>query len=128
MVRVSRVNKAWRLLLTVDGLLQVSVKKGVLHVQLVDQPAPGSGDAEDDADRRRLDDRVERLIVVDAVALSEAANNPASLVTGKRTIGVEFMLINPLASHNVRAGWAQDETPGVVADEGLVLIRHGSTP
>jgi len=62
------------------------------------------------------------------VALSEAANNPASLVTGKRTIGVEFMLINPLASHNVRAGWAQDETPGVVADEGLVLIRHGSTP
>ena len=96
MVRMSRVNKAWRLL-TVDGLLQVSVKKGVLHVHLVDRPTPGSGDAEDDADHRRLDDRVERLIVVDAVALSEAANNPASLVTGKRTIGVEFMLINPLA-------------------------------
>ena len=104
------------------------VKKGVLHVQLVDRPAPGSGDAEDDADRRWLDDGAERLIVVDAVALSEAANNPASLVTGKRTIGVEFMLINQLASHNVRAGWARDETLGVVVDEGLVLIRHGSTP
>ena len=73
------------------------VKKGVLHVQLVDRPAPGSGDAEDDADRRWLDDGAERLIVVDAVVLSEAANNPASLVKGKRTIGVEFMLINPLA-------------------------------
>ena len=103
MVRVSRVNKARRLL-TVDGLLQVSVKKGVLHVQLVDRPAPGSGDAEDDADRRRLDDGAERLIVVDAVALSEAANDLASFVIGKGTTGVEFMLVNPLASHNVRAG------------------------
>jgi len=127
MVRVSRVNKAWRLL-TVDGLLQVSMKKSVLHVQLVDRLAPGSGDAEDDADRRRLDDRVERLIVVDAVALSEAANNPASLVTGKRTIRVEFVLINPLASHNIRAGWSRDEMPCVVVDEGLELVHHGSTP
>jgi len=127
MVRMSRVNKAWRLL-TVDGLLQVFVKKGVLHVQLVDRPAPGSGDAEDDADRRWLDDGAERLIVVDAVALSEAANNPASLVTGKGTIGVELVFINPLASHNVRAGWSRDETPCVVVDEGMELVRHCSAP
>ena len=127
MVVVSRVNKARRLL-TVDGLLQVAVKKSVLHIQLVDQPATGSGDAEDDANRRRLDDRVEGLIVVDAVALSEAVNNPASLVTGKGTVGVEFMIINPLASHNVRARWSRDETLGVVVDEGLVLVRHGGTP
>ena len=60
MVRVSRVNKARRLL-TVDGLLQVSVKKGVLHIQLVDRPAPGSGDDEDDVDHRWLDDGAEVL-------------------------------------------------------------------
>jgi hypothetical protein len=57
-VRVSRVNKARRLLI-VDGLLQVSVKKGVLHIQLVDRPAPGSSNAEDDTDHRRLDDGAE---------------------------------------------------------------------
>ena len=124
---MSRVNKAWRLLI-VDGLLQVFVKKCVLHVQLVDRPAPGSGDAEDDADHRRLDDGAECLIVVNAVALSEAANNPASLVTGKGTIGVEFMLINPLACHNIGARGLGDDPPSVVVDEGLVLIRHGSTP
>ena len=127
MVRMSRVNKAWRLL-TVDGLLQVSVKKSVLHVQLVDRPAPGSGDAEDDADRRWLDDGAERLIVVDAVALSEAANNPASLVTGKGTIGVEFMLINPLACHNIGARGLGDDPPSVVVDECLVLLSHSRPP
>ena len=104
------------------------MKKGVLHIQLVDRPMTRGGDAEDDANLRRLDDEAEGLIVVDAVTLSEATNDPASIVTGKGTVGVEFMLINPLASHNVRARWSRDETPGVVVDEGLVLIRHGSTP
>jgi hypothetical protein len=37
MVRSSRVEKARRLL-TVDSLLKVAVKKGVLHVQLVHGP------------------------------------------------------------------------------------------
>ena len=71
MVRVSRVNKAWRLL-TVDGLLQVSVKKGVLHIQLVDRLATRGGDAEDDVNRHRLDDGAEGLIEIDAGALGEA--------------------------------------------------------
>jgi len=127
MIGASGVNKARRLL-TVDGLLQVAVKKGVLHIQLVDRPATRGGDAEDDTNRRRLDNGAEGHIVVDVVALSEATNDPASLVTGKRTVGVEFMLINPLASHNVHARWSWDETPGVVVDEGLVLVRHGSEP
>jgi hypothetical protein len=78
MIGASRVNKARRLL-TVDGLLQVAVKKGVLHIQLVDRPATGGHDAKDDAYHRRLDDGAEGLIVVDAVTLSEATNDPASL-------------------------------------------------
>jgi len=105
MIGASGVNKARRLM-TVDGLLQVAVKKGVLHIQLVDRPATRGGDAEDDMNRRRLDNGAKGLIVVDVVALSEATNDPASLVTGKRTVGVEFMLINPLASHNVHARWS----------------------
>ena len=124
---MSRVDEAGRLL-TVDGLLQVSVKKGVLHVHLVDRPTPGSGDAEDDADRRRLDDRVERLIVVDAVALSEAADHPAGLVTGEGAVGVEFMLINPLARHNVGTWRSGYKAPCVVVDQGLLLVCHGRPP
>ena len=43
-VRVSRVDEAGRLL-TVDGLLQVAVKKHILHVKLMNGPAAGGGDA-----------------------------------------------------------------------------------
>jgi hypothetical protein len=41
----SNFDESWRLL-TVDDLLEVAVKKGVLHVQLVNRPGAGRGDAE----------------------------------------------------------------------------------
>ena len=100
---MSRVDEAGRLL-TVDGLLQVTVKKCILHVKLMNGPAAGGGAAEDDTNGDRFDNPTERLIIVNAVALSEAADHPAGLVTGEGAVGVEFMLINPLASHNIRVG------------------------
>ena len=75
MIGGGRVDEAGRLL-TVDGLIQVVVEKGVLHVQLMDRPGARSGDAEDDSDGRRLDNRAERLVVVDVVPLGEPTNDP----------------------------------------------------
>jgi hypothetical protein len=63
-----RVDEVGRLL-TVDGLVQVAMEKGVLHVQLMDRPGAKSGDAEDDPDGGRLDSWTERLVVVDAMPL-----------------------------------------------------------
>jgi len=57
-----RVDEARRLL-NVDRLVQMAVKKGVLHIQLMYRP----GTRGDDADR--LDNRTERLVVVDVVLL-----------------------------------------------------------
>jgi len=68
MIRCSGVDEAGRLL-AVDRLVQMAVKKGVLHIQLMYRPGARSGDAEDDADGSRFDDRTERLVVVDAVLL-----------------------------------------------------------
>jgi hypothetical protein len=65
MIRGGRVDEAGRLL-TEDSLVQVAVEKGVLHVQLMDRPGARSGDAEDDSDGGQLDNRAERLVVVDA--------------------------------------------------------------
>ena len=115
-------------LLTVDRLVQVTVKKGILHVQLVDGPLTRSGDAEDDPNGGRLDDGAERLIVVDAVALGEAANDPASLVTSQGAIGVELVPEDPLACHHVGTWGPGNESPRVVVDESLVLLSHGRAP
>jgi hypothetical protein len=51
-----------------------------------------------------LDNQTEGLVVVKAVLLREASNNPMSLVVGKRAIGVELVLEYPLTRHNVGAG------------------------
>jgi len=106
----------------------VAVKKGVLHVQLVNRPGTGCGDAEYRSYGGRFDNRAESLVVVDALALGEASDNPASLVASEGPIGMELVPEDPLHGHDVGARGTRNELPGVVVDEGLVLIHHRSTP
>jgi hypothetical protein len=47
----------------------MAVEEGVLHIQLMDRLGTRGGDAEDDPDGGRFDNRTERLVVVDAVLL-----------------------------------------------------------
>jgi hypothetical protein len=75
MIKGGRVDEAGRLL-TVDGLVQVAMKKGVLHVQLMDRPGVRSSDAEDDSDGRWLDNWAKCLVIVDVVPLGEPMNDP----------------------------------------------------
>jgi hypothetical protein len=56
----------------------------------------GDGDAEDDADRGRFDNRTEGLVEVNARLLRKAADYPPSLVPSKAAIGVKLVLENPL--------------------------------
>ena len=78
---MSRVDEAYRLL-AVHGLRQMTVKKCILHVKLVDWPRSRSSNAEDNAYRGRLYDGAECLVVVDAVALRKSVNHPTRLVAG----------------------------------------------
>jgi hypothetical protein len=63
MVRVGRVNEAGRLL-AIDCLLQVAVKESILHVELVNWPGAGGGDAEDDSNHCQFYNRAERLAML----------------------------------------------------------------
>jgi hypothetical protein len=108
--------------------MQVAMKKGILHVQLMDRPLARGCDAEDDPNSGRLDDGAKRLVVVDAVALGEATDDLASLVTSQGAIGVEFVPENPLVGDHVGARRTGNEAPGVVVNKGLVLLSHGRTP
>jgi hypothetical protein len=100
-VRCSGVDEAFRLL-AVDSLLEVVVEKGILHVELAHGLVSGRSNAEDGADRGRLDNRAECLIVVDAFLLGEATDDLARLVLDEGAVGAELMFEQPLASDNVR--------------------------
>jgi hypothetical protein len=104
------------------------VKKCVLHVQLVNEPCLRGADAEDDLNRYRLDNGAECLVVIDAVALGEAADDPTCFVSGKSTIGVVLVFEHPLARHDVGTGRPGNEAPGAVVNERLELLGHGRAP
>jgi hypothetical protein len=106
------------------------VKKGILYVQLVNRPGAGRGDAEYRPYGGRFDDRAEGLVVVDALALGEASDNPASLAASEGPIGMLLVPEDPLPRHDVGAGGGGggNELPGVIVGEGLVLIHHRGTP
>jgi hypothetical protein len=80
------------------------VKKGILYVQLVNRPGAGRGDAEYRPYGGRFDDRAEGLVVVDALALGEASDNPASLAASEGPIGMLLVPEDPLPRHDVGAG------------------------
>jgi hypothetical protein len=96
----ARVDETWRLL-AVDGLLEMAVKKGVLHVQLMNGPGAGCGDAKYRPYGSRFDNRAEGLVVVNALALGEATDNPASLGASKGPIGMELVPEDPLPRYDV---------------------------
>jgi len=100
MVRGGRIDEA-RWLLAVDSLLKMSVKKRVLHVQLANRPRAGSSNAQNSPNCRRFDNWAERLVVVDAVLLGEAADDLACLVASESAIGVVLVLEDPLARYDV---------------------------
>jgi hypothetical protein len=126
MVRCNRVDKARRLL-AIDSLVKVSMKKCVLHIQLVNGLGSGGDDDEDDSNHLWLDDATKGLIVFDVVALVEATDHPACFVSGKSTISTT-LFEDPLAYHNVSPKGARDEVPCVIFDKSLKLLSHGSAP
>ena len=127
MIYSGTVDETWWLLV-VDRLVEVAMKKGILHIQLVDRPGAGDGNAENGPNGGLFDHRTEGLVVVNAFSLRKPADHPAGLVTSEGPIGMEFVPENPLARHNVRARRARNKTPGVVVDECLVLSHHRSPP
>ena len=84
-----------RRLLTLDLLVKIAMEEGILDVELVERPGARYREAEDDADRGRLDDGAECLVKVDPRLLREAANHPSRLVAGEAAIRVEFVLEDP---------------------------------
>ena len=85
MIQTRRINKT-RGLLTVNHLIQGTIEEGILHIELPNRPRTGHSYVENKANRSRLGNRVESLVVVDARTLRVPTNNPARLIASKSTI------------------------------------------
>jgi hypothetical protein len=70
----------------------------------MDRPILRHNERKNDADGGGFDDGTESLVEVNARLLCETTNNPACLVTSKRSIGIEFVMKNPFATYDVSTG------------------------
>jgi len=91
-------------LLAINSLRQGAMKKGILHIELVNRPPAGQSQGEHCADGCRLHDGTKRLIKVNTRSLSEATKDPSGLIPLKGAIRPKLVLKNPLACDDERIG------------------------
>jgi hypothetical protein len=99
-LRVRGVNEVGELR-AVDGIRECAMEEGILNVELVHGPTPKDSQSQHSPDGGRLDDGVEGLIVVHPGALSEAPEDPTSLISIKRVIRLELVLEDPLVGDDI---------------------------
>jgi hypothetical protein len=127
MIRMMLINKSGGLL-TVDLLIKRAIEKCILDIELTDWPRAGDSNGENNPYSGGLDDRTECVVIINSRTLRVATNNPASLVPGETTIGVEFMTVNPLPGDNIGMRRTGNKGPSLVVNKSLVLSSHGLTP
>jgi hypothetical protein len=104
------------------------VEKGVLHIELLNWPGVRCGESEHRADGGRFYNRAESLIVVHSGVLSEAPENPASLVAVESPIGEELVCEDPLAGDDVGAMGPRNKFSCPIAHQGPILLLDSRAP
>jgi hypothetical protein len=95
----------------VDGLGECAMEEGILDDELVHGPTPGDSQSQHSPDGDRLDDRTEGLIVVHLGTLSEAPEDPTSLLPIKRAICLELVLEDPFTGDDIGPGRPRNQVP-----------------
>ena len=101
-VGTRRVNKPCRLA-AVDCLSENAMQEGILDVQLMHGPPASESQREDRADGSWLHHWTESVVVVDTGALSEASENPTSLVPLESAVSPALFSPGPLAGDDIGA-------------------------
>jgi hypothetical protein len=127
MTRKSRISKSSGLR-TIHSLKESPMKKGILHVKLMNWPITRVSNSEHYTDCCRFNHWAESLIIIDARSLSKPAKYPASFVSVKRPISMKFVLEYPFTSDHVGCGGARDQIPSMIIHESNILLFHRSSP
>jgi hypothetical protein len=98
-MRMHGVNEA-NGLRAVDDLGKCAMEEGIFDVELEHRPIPGDCQSQHSSDGGRLDD-AEGLIVAHPRALSEASEDPTTLVSIKIAMCLELVLEDPLIGDDI---------------------------
>lgn len=122
----SRINKTQRLSHK-DRSIQIAMKKGI-HIQLAERPTKRDRQRNNNANRSRLDHKIEGLIKIYTRLLKELFGNKTSFVSFNRTIRISFKLKHPLATNNVLLRRRWNKNPSLIFKESVKFNSHECMP
>jgi hypothetical protein len=104
------------------------MEEGVLDVELMDRPVPREGEGEDGADGGELDDGAVGFVIVHSGALGEAPKDPTGLVAVEGAVRNQLVAKEALDGDHMGARRTRHQVPGVVGQQGHILLLHSPTP
>jgi hypothetical protein len=115
-------------MLHVDLLKEVTMKKCILHVHLMDFPSLGCRNGKCQLYGIHLRYWSEGLIIVNTMNLLKPFGNKPGFVSADMSIRCALGLVYPSASDKFPPRRKGNQIPILVLEEGVVLLLHGGFP
>jgi hypothetical protein len=116
-----RILKWWT---HVNILMQLTIKKGILHIKLRDGPSPNRSHDKKTVNSSHMSNRSKSLIIISTMLLLKTTSNKTSLISLKRTIRASLNLIYPLTSDRTNTWGTRHKIPRVSPLKGSNLLSH----
>jgi hypothetical protein len=111
----------------VDLLLQLTVKKSILHVKLRDGPPTNRGHRNKSVNGSSVSNRSKGLLIVTTVLLQKTTGNKTSFIALNRAIRVGLDLKDPLA-RDWNGRRVRDKIPSAGTLKSSNLLEHSKLP
>jgi hypothetical protein len=120
-----RIPRWW---MHVNILMQLTIKKSILHIKLRDGPSPNRSHDKKSARSSHMSNRSKSLIIISIMLLLKTMSNKTSLILLKRTIKASLNLIYPLISDQMNTWGIGHKIPRVSPLKGSNHLSHRVLP
>jgi hypothetical protein len=115
-------------MLHIDIIREITVKKCILHVHLVEFPSLGCCNGKCQSHGIHIRYWSEGLIIINAMHFLKAFGNKIGFVYDNLSICCALGPIDPSASDKFPPRRKGNQMPSLVLEEGVVLLLHGGFP
>jgi hypothetical protein len=112
----------------VNILMQLTIKKDILHIKLRDEPLPNRSHNKKIMNSGHMSNRSKSLIIIMTLLLLKTTSNVTSLIALKRTIRVSLNLIDSLTSDRTNIWETRHKIPHASPLRSSNLFSHRMLP
>jgi hypothetical protein len=112
----------------IDILMQLIIKKGILHIKLRDEPLPNKSHRKKSVNSGHMSNMSKSLIIITTLLLLKIMSSKTSLIALKRTVRASLNLIHPLTSDRMNTWRTWHKIPCASPLKSSNLLSHRVLP